>query len=255
MAFNEEIVVRAAAASAIPLISAVGHETDTTLIDFASDKRAPTPTAAAEMAVPVRLDLRASLTMLGGRLESGTARFLAERRLRVEGLGRGLPDPASLIEGAMQRLDDRAERLDLAIRRFLTDRSARIAETAARLKHPRERIEEATRQLDREAARLAPALARTVERASDRLARLSQVLDSLSPFKVLERGYAVVQDSGGHPVAPSAITPGMALTLRFADAIVDARAESGPHKEGEVAKPAARRKAAPAGETRQATLF
>jgi len=255
MAFNEEIVVRAAAASAIPLISAVGHETDTTLIDFASDKRAPTPTAAAEMAVPVRLDLRASLTMLGGRLESGTARFLAERHLRVEGLGRGLPDPASLIEGAMQRLDDRAERLDLAIRRFLTDRSARIAETAARLKHPRERIEEATRQLDREAARLAPALARTVERASDRLARLSQVLDSLSPFKVLERGYAVVQDAAGHAVAPAAITPGMALMLRFADAIVDARAESGPHKEGEVPKPVARRKAAPVGETRQATLF
>jgi len=255
MPFNEETVVRAAAASAIPLISAVGHETDTTLIDFASDKRAPTPTAAAEMAVPVRLDLRASLTMLGGRLESCTARFLAERRLRVEGLGRGLPDPASLIEGAMQRLDDRTERLDLAIRRFLTDRSARIAETAARLKHPRERIEEATRQLDREAARLAPALARTVERASDRLARLSQVLDSLSPFKVLERGYAVVQDSGGHPVAPAVITPGMALTLRFADAIVDVRAESGPHKEGEVAKPAVRRKAASVGETRQATLF
>ena len=115
MAFNEEIVVRAAAASAIPLISAVGHETDTTLIDHASDRRAPTPTAAAEMAVPVRLDLVAELGGKGARLAGGLSRLLTESRLHLAGLARGLPDPQDLLGAAAQRLDDRGERLLLAI--------------------------------------------------------------------------------------------------------------------------------------------
>src|SRR6202166_5113419 len=119
MAFNEEIVVRAAAASAIPLISAVGHETDTTLIDFASDRRAPMPTAAAEMAGPVRVDLIAELEAKATRIVSGLARFLSERRTRVEGLGRGLPDPRSILDTARQRLDDRAERLELGLRQAI----------------------------------------------------------------------------------------------------------------------------------------
>src|SRR3954449_12284209 len=111
MPFNEEIVVRAAAESAIPLISAVGHETDTTLIDHAADRRAPTPTAAAEMAVPVRLDLRAELAAKAGRLSGGLARLFADRRIRLEGLARGLPDPLALIGAKAQLLDDRSERL------------------------------------------------------------------------------------------------------------------------------------------------
>src|SRR6516162_4034614 len=114
MPFNEEIVVRAAAASAIPLISAVGHETDTTLIDHASDRRAPTPTAAAEMAVPVRLDLIADLGGKSSRLSAGLSRLFNERRLHLAGLARGLPDPQELIGAAAQRLDDRAERLRLS---------------------------------------------------------------------------------------------------------------------------------------------
>ena len=100
MAFNEEIVVRAAAASAIPLISAVGHETDTTLIDFASDRRAPTPTAAAEMAVPVRLELLAEIDGKALRLAGGLSRLLAERRGRIEASARGLPDPRSILDAA-----------------------------------------------------------------------------------------------------------------------------------------------------------
>src|SRR5438034_4946506 len=95
MPFNEEIVVRAAAASVIPLISAVGPETDTTLIDHASDRRAPTPTAAAEIAVPVRLELLAQVGNAGGRMAGAMVRLLDERRLRVVGLGRGLPAPGS----------------------------------------------------------------------------------------------------------------------------------------------------------------
>src|SRR3954453_23550724 len=109
MPFNEEIVVRAAAASAIPLISAVGHETDTTLIDHAADRRVPTPTAAAEMAVPVRLDLLAELGGRSPRLSGSLARLFDQRRLHLTGLVRGLPNPQDLIGIATQRLDDRTE--------------------------------------------------------------------------------------------------------------------------------------------------
>src|SRR6185312_9808727 len=133
MAFNEEIVVRAAAASAIPLISAVGHETDTTLIDHASDRRAPTPTAAAEMAVPVRLDLIAEIQAKALRLATSLSRWLAERRNHVAGLGRGLPDPAGLIGNAAQRLDDRAERLSAALRHLIRADLTRLAAASSRI--------------------------------------------------------------------------------------------------------------------------
>ncbi len=114
MAFNEEAVVRAAAASVIPLISAVGHETDTTLIDFASDARAPTPTAAAELAVPSRVALLARTQQLGASLTSCAQAALRHHRVDLSRTVRGLPDLPGLVGAARQRLDDRGERLSLA---------------------------------------------------------------------------------------------------------------------------------------------
>ncbi|MGB8624462.1 MAG: exodeoxyribonuclease VII large subunit, partial [Paracoccaceae bacterium] len=109
--FNEEIVARAAAASDIPLISAVGHETDTTLIDFVSDKRAPTPTAAAELAVPVRMELMAWLDNQDARLTRGMTQAITLRGQRLRDLARALPKPQMLVENAAQRLDHWSTRL------------------------------------------------------------------------------------------------------------------------------------------------
>jgi len=149
MAFNDEIVVRAAAASRIPLISAVGHETDTTLIDFASDRRAPTPTAAAEMAVPARVELLAALAQTTARLAGGLARLTRERRFALARAERGLPDLPALLGAARQRLDDRGERLDLALpnlverrRAALREAERRLPDLPALLRASRERVQE-----------------------------------------------------------------------------------------------------------------
>jgi exodeoxyribonuclease VII large subunit len=149
MAFNEEIVVRAAAACRIPLISAVGHETDTTLIDFAADRRAPTPTAAAELAVPARTDLLADLEHKAARLVGGLSRVTQERRLRLSRAERGLPDLPALLGTARQRLDDRAERLSLALPNLVEKRRTalvaverRLPDLPATIRACRQRVEE-----------------------------------------------------------------------------------------------------------------
>ncbi len=133
MAFNEEIVLRAAAACRIPLISAVGHETDTTLIDFVSDRRAPTPTAAAEMAIPARSDLLADLAQKAARLAGALAAATRDRRLRLVRAERLLPDLPSLLGTARQRLDDRGDRLALALPNLLERRRAALASFGGRL--------------------------------------------------------------------------------------------------------------------------
>ena len=233
MAFNEEIVVRAAAASAIPLISAVGHETDTTLIDHASDRRAPTPTAAAEIAVPVRLDLMAELGTKSARLSGSLSRLFDQRRLHLAGLARGLPDPQDLLGAAAQRLDDRTERLRLAADRHLGAARQRLDLAAARL-----RPEVLSADIARTRARLAEteprlvaAMARFIRRSHDqvdnyagRLATHSERHESL-----LARGYVVVRDAVARVVTTSqAITTGAPLDLEFHDGRVGVTAGSKP---------------------------
>ena len=132
--FNEEIVARAAAGSQIPLISAVGHETDTTLIDFVSDRRAPTPTAAAELAVPVRAELMAWAADMRARLIRAQGQAILSRRQRLTDLARALPRPERLTEGARQRLDTWGERLPNALRAGVARRRVALSEAAGSLR-------------------------------------------------------------------------------------------------------------------------
>ena len=250
MAFNDEAVVRAVAACRIPVISAVGHETDTTLIDFAADRRAPTPTAAAELAVPVRAELLADLQHTGARLLGGLSRTLQERRLRLGRAERGLPDLPALLGAARQRLDDRSERLALALPNLVASRRAAL-ERHGRLPTPHQAIAARRAALALARAGLSSGLRHTVGaarlRAGRALARLTEAplraglrearahlgglsgrLESLSPDAVLRRGYALVSDGSGHPLTAAAtVAPGARLRLRFADGEVRATADGG----------------------------
>jgi exodeoxyribonuclease VII large subunit len=223
-AFNEEEVVRAAAASDIPLISAVGHETDTTLIDFASDRRAPTPSAAAEIAVPVRAELLAQVLDDESRLFNAVSRHLAEARTRVEGMARGLGDPRSLIETRAQTVDYLDQRLGAGVVRGLDQRTMAVARLADRLPRPEtqlarmagdlavmgqklmaagERIQDTRRSaLDRTAVRLRPEpIVRVAHQAGLDLersgARLETALDrELSDITARFEGLERLLDAG-----------------------------------------------------------
>jgi exodeoxyribonuclease VII large subunit len=232
----------------------VGHETDTTLIDFASDRRAPTPTAAAEMAVPVRAELLAEVMERGRRMVGAMNRLVAERRVQVEGLGRGLPQPQRLLEDKTQRLDGWAERLANARGPYLAACRDRLNALAAKLPTPTEQINARGRNVERLYEELRRRLDRTmatVHRSCDkigaglrrsllddlmrherlRLESLTQLLESYSYEGVLARGFALVRDSAGGPViAAAAVAPGQELHLQFHDGEIAAVAEGTPRR-------------------------
>jgi exodeoxyribonuclease VII large subunit len=241
-AFNEEIVARAAAASTIPLISAVGHETDTTLIDFVADRRAPTPTAAAEIAVPVRNELLASLNGLAERLLHASERGLADRRRHLDGLARGLLDPEAQLRYAEQRLDDLAERLRLRTPLvLLEERAERVATRHARLAElARDALRDAGRSLERlPQARLDAVIETALAGFAQKLDGPSKLLESLSHRRVLERGYAVVHGRSGLVTTAAAAASEAHLDVEFADgrlAVAPAAAKR---------QPKTKRKAAP----------
>ena len=197
-AFNEEIVVRAIADCRIPTISAVGHETDVTLADYAADVRAPTPTAAAEMAVPVRAELQAQLATWNGRMMGAANRHQALASERLTALARHLPKRDALYAPQRQRLDDAGDRLDRSQRHRLAVISERLATRGAALR---------------------PALlARRWDRDRALLEGLGRLLASLDPRALLSRGYAMVRDAGGAIVTTAARAQEAGhLRLQFAD--------------------------------------
>ncbi|WP_420541587.1 exodeoxyribonuclease VII large subunit [Rhodosalinus sediminis] len=169
--FNEEAVARAAADCTIPLISAVGHETDTTLIDFTADRRAPTPTAAAELAVPVRLELLSTLDAQGGRLTHAVSAAMARRGERLRDLARGLPRAETLLDWPRQRLDSLADRLPAALRAGVQARRVTLSEAGGSLRPAllARAVAGERRRVAATAPRLAPALGRRVAAAREAL--------------------------------------------------------------------------------------
>jgi exodeoxyribonuclease VII large subunit len=227
-AFNEEIVVRAAAASDIPLISAVGHETDTTLIDFAASLRAPTPTAAAEMAVPVRAELWARVGESESRLRAGVQRLAADKTTRLADLSRALLRLPALVEERAQRLDEWSERLSHGLRVGLERQTARFRELAVRLASPIERVVRAEGALAAEVRALKSATQAAFRAADARFAHAGALLESVSYRNVLKRGYAVVRREEGPALSQAAaIHKGDRLTLEFHDGSAGAVATSG----------------------------
>ncbi|HEX8654792.1 MAG TPA: exodeoxyribonuclease VII large subunit [Allosphingosinicella sp.] len=210
-AFNEEEVVRAVAASTIPIISAVGHETDTSLCDFAADVRAPTPTAAAEMAVPVRRDLLGQLRELGHRAERCAGRTLERATEQYGNLVRNWPEREGLLAPQRQRLDELAERLPRALGG---------------------RLDRARGELGHAAGALRPSLlAAAHRRASERLRALWRVAELAHPNKPLERGYARVEDRAGRTLTSAAAArEARLLKLVFSDDAVDASVGDAPRR-------------------------
>jgi exodeoxyribonuclease VII large subunit len=230
-AFNEEVVVRAAAESVIPLISAVGHETDTTLIDYASDLRAPTPTAAAELAVPVRADLIDEVDSLALRQRRAVNRFITDRRDRLTGLVRGLPRLKDLLSLPQQMFDDLSERLPRALRAntALHRERLRIAAAGLRPLLVQERLRRHEAALGDLTRRLVVTLPKILEQGSTRLSGLARLLESLGYRQVLNRGYAVVRDPAGLAVTSAGtVRAGDALDIEFRDGRVPAVAGQGP---------------------------
>ena len=281
--FNEEIVVRAAAASMIPLISAVGHETDFTLIDFAADWRAPTPTAAAEKAVPVRAELLTRLASLGHRKLACWQRGIERHRKELSLLSRALPK--DILAQPRQQLDSLSERLPRALRANAQLHHTQYSRIAGRLapqllrnqvERRRERYDSLNRRLatsivanaqahrariTRHRDRLTAcgnaarrAMLNLLDRHAARLERADRLLLAFSYREVLKRGFALARDGEGHPLhAAASVTSGMHLSLEFADGRVNAVAEG--EAEPRPVPPPRRKPRSQSGKGGQGTLF
>jgi len=235
MGFNEEIVVRAVAASRIPVISAVGHETDWTLIDFVADARAPTPTKAAEWAVPKFADLAESTEKLGLRLSGGARRALQSARTHLKAAVRGLPRREDLVALPRQRFDACERRLARALLANTRAHHTRYARLAARLRPAalRERVSLGRERLAGLRARAFHALGHRLAARRRQLEGQAKLLSSLSYQSVLQRGFVLVRDGDGHALrAAAAINAGDRLELEFRDGRVDAEARAVRLNEG-----------------------
>jgi len=255
--FNDEALARTVAQSRLPVISAVGHETDTTLIDFVSDRRAPTPTAAAEMATPVLSDLKAVVLDHERRLTRAAAHALEARRTRLSAAARGLPRPLEILALASQRYDLAAGRLAAGLERNASAHERDLTRISARLnpallqrpgRLKTERLVDLSRRLEAAivraqsaaerraglpalSARLASAMARRFERAEDRLIAVEKLRQSLDPNRPLQQGFARVHHADGRLARRGAdLTPGEGIQLVFVDQAVAATVDGAPRR-------------------------
>lgn len=235
--FNEELVVRAAAASVIPLISAVGHETDTTLVDYVADRRAPTPTAAAEMAVPVRSELQAEVLNKERRFIGAAQRLFDGRRASLLSAARGLGRPEDILGAAGQRLDRASDRLRGGLRTRLDD--ARTSYVDAGGKLTRNLLAAALAVYESRVAsawsRIAGRVEKNIHDRRSALSSLDRLLNSVSYQNVLERGFSLVRAEDGALIRRAgAVEPGMRGSVQFADGarpvVFNGAGDAGPRK-------------------------
>jgi exodeoxyribonuclease VII large subunit len=227
-AFNEEIVARAIAASAIPVVSAVGHETDYTIADFVADLRAPTPSAAAELIVPRRDQLIAAMATASERLAAAACADLADRRTRVLAELRALRSPARLVEGSLLRVDDLFARLRDAMTRVI-DRQReqrRFLARAVLAAHPVRRLDTARLVHRRATERLTVQIRAILADAKARATSLAARLDALSPLGILGRGYSLTRLLPSRRLVRSAsdVAPGDRLLITLAQGEITAEA-------------------------------
>ncbi len=221
-AFNDEALARVVAACTIPLISAVGHETDTTLIDFVSDRRAPTPTAAAEMATPVLAELKAFVGDLGARMHRCGGRVVEDRRSRIDHAERALKRVPDMLRLAEQRFDIISGRLGAGLAKNAAAHERDLVRVSSRFSPLLlQRPQAVQRQrLDGVAARLRPGVTRGLERASERLAALSKLYGAVDPERPLQRGFARVTRADGSIVhSGAALAGGEAVAIKFGDLV------------------------------------
>ncbi len=217
-AFNEEVVVRAVAECNIPVISAIGHETDTTLIDHVADLRAPTPTAAAELAVPVKTDLAAYLGEIDARLLRACAHRLENTNQRLSIAARGLVNPTDIIQRCSQTLDYALGGLFRGLDHWLSARAVKLSDLNGRLRPPDTKIAQAQGLFSQLGQRFDHQLYNSLIQRRQKLDNLAKLLDANSFERVLVRGFALVTDSEGIPIKRAAAAmENAAVTIRFAD--------------------------------------
>ncbi len=216
MAFNEENVVRATAKSDIPIISAVGHETDTTLIDYASDLRAPTPTGAAEKVVPVRMELLSLVIDDEKRLINSITRLLSERSHKIEALTAKLGNPEQILEIRTQHIDRCGDKLDHAIKTLTAIATQKLSRISTSRLNPTQLVESKNIKLSGLAERFDNIGKKIIEENKKRLEHHSEKLELLSFENVLSRGYVVVWDKNKQPITDgNALKQDQEIELQF----------------------------------------
>ncbi len=229
-AFNEEVVIRAAADSQIPLISAVGHETDNSLLDLVADMRAPTPTAAAELAVPVRRDLQFTISDLEQRLDRQALAMVSQRSDNLRLLSRALPTPKDILGLAMQKMDELTARLPRGLSQALSAKEASFGRLSGKLSHQtvQQKLAHSQQSFNVVGARLKGVSSRMMKPYSDSLSATTRMLESLSFERILDRGFALVSSPNGKAVTQRAgLQQGDGLTITFRDGAIGAKVDSG----------------------------